>query len=296
MSEDNTLIRLGAMVMIPVLLLGTFPLIINAMSNVTSAVGDDSQEDVAATASAVSTTAPTTAPDTTSAVPDAPTVPEAPPTPFNWSMFWGVVAIIIVAALVLVVLFFLVRKIIRTHRTRAESKARQENLRKRWESLKDSVADTESTYAQVYSDPRTAIWAPMVTSLEFQLTRDFHKAWKACTDFFDATTKYDVDEDRYQKGQTVVGSFTRAWTDLYRKAKEVGIPGLDQDNKGRAVKLLNTILDESVGDGEAAAEKALKKIIRKSSMSRQAQREVLEFLNKTTVVSLGHSSRRMIGA
>lgn len=276
--------------MIPVLLLGTFPLIINAMSNVTSAVGDDSQEDVAATTSAVS------APATTSAVPDAPAVPEAPPTPFNWSMFWGVVAIIVVAALVLVVLFFLIRKIIRTHRTRAESKARQENLRKRWESLKDSVADTESTYAQVYSDPRTAIWAPMVTSLEFQLTRDFHKAWKVCTDFFDATTKYDVNEDRYQKGQTVVGSFTRAWTDLYRKAKEVGIPGLDQD-KDRAVKLLNTILDESVGDGEAAAaEKALKKIIRKSSMSRQVQREVMEFLNKTTVVSLGHSSRRMIGS
>lgn len=152
-------------------------------------------------------------------------------------------------------------------------------------------------YAQAESDPRTAVIAPMVTKMKYQLTRDFHAAKRECTSFFDGVTKTDrASEDKLDKATEMVRQMENSWHTLWAQAVKVGIPGITDKQNDRAHDLIDTYMDESRTEGERDASlNLLVKILQESEMDRQEVESTREFIeNKTALALAGRDQKALL--
>lgn len=279
----DTLINGGMTVGLVVVIGGIAQLVAHVFSS--SFEGSDTAE---------TSTTPSPTPEPTTEVP----TPDSSGTNVDYGSIGLVILIIVGVVALCVALGFLLRAALRGVKKRKITKGNENAARVSWKDLDDRVGVILAKYAQAESDPRTAVFAPMVTKMKYQLTRDFHAAKRECTSFFDGVTKIDrSSEDKLDKATGLVRQMEDSWHTLWARAVAVGIPGITDKQNDRAHDLIDAYMDESRTEGERDASlNLLVKILQESEMDRQEVEDTREFIRSKVALALSGRNQKALMA
>ena len=183
-----------------------------------------------------------------------PSKPEEPKKPLTLTDFkWLIIGLGVLGAIALIT--FIIENIRRANKRREEEKEKrriveQERQHKQnlWNDAIASIDKTMADYAQKDADiANKTLFYPLIDDITHPLHIEFLEKMQKAGEIKESP----FSEARIDYVRGFAQDFSKTWNNLFSTAQEVGVPWIKKkEDRQRAQKLLNLVLDDSAYEGE----------------------------------------------